>query len=262
MVRFARDDDFEFVKSTWKNIFDDPKKFVDWNFKKNYNPKNTIIAECGGIPVANMQLIPYTIVKNDKEHDTFYVSGVATLPKYRGKGLMHAMFDFCFKQMKERGIKFAFLLPADDSLRKMYEKLGFKTVSQKQVYTITPACNFSGFAEVKNINQEDIAALAKIYNTRMTAKALYAARDYRHWQLILDDLLNISGGEVWIGTDSYVILSPPRGEANRGGEVQEIMGEAPHGIKSAGTVPYAMIWSRDKADFTNDISCNYFNLLF
>ena len=70
--------------------------------------------------------IPFTARVFQKEHKAVYVYGVATLPEARGKGYMKEVF----KKMEdffEKEIDFYYLVPANETLFSMYEKLGYQT---------------------------------------------------------------------------------------------------------------------------------------
>ena len=101
MVRFAKDKDLPFLKEAWKVCFDDPQDFIDWNFENNFSYEDTLIAEVDGTPASNLQLMPHRIRLRDTDYAVNYVSGVATLPKFRNRGLVRELFAFAFEEMKK-----------------------------------------------------------------------------------------------------------------------------------------------------------------
>ena len=61
MVRFANEQDLNFLKHIWNVCFQDPDDFIAWNFEQNFSYHDTLIAEWDGTPAANLQLMPHRI---------------------------------------------------------------------------------------------------------------------------------------------------------------------------------------------------------
>ena len=80
MIRLAREDETNLIANMWDICFDDPQHFIEWNFSKNYSPKNTLVFEEDGTLCANLQLMPYKMSFCGQTVPVSYVSGVATLP--------------------------------------------------------------------------------------------------------------------------------------------------------------------------------------
>ena len=190
MVRFARDTDFDFVKKSWEECFDDPVEFVDWNFRENYCPENTIIAEADGNSASVMQLMPYKMMVGEKAADTRYVSGVATMPEYRGRGLVRELFDFGIPAMEDMECDVSILVPAVEG---MYEKFGYRKICKRYMYR---AENLGDLTLYNKITPELIGILERMYMKAMQEKSVYIMRDYEVWHKILTDLLYLSIGCV------------------------------------------------------------------
>ena len=214
MVRFANEADFDFVKGSWKRCFDDTEKFVDWNFAHNYSPGNTVIAECGGAPASVMQLMPYKLVLGGTELNARYISGVATLPEYRGRGLVRELFSFGLSTLKEMGCDIAILIPAVEG---MYEKFGYAKVCPR---TLRTAESLGGGEIIKSLDNNLIKVLDKIYKKNMRGCGAYIKRSKYDWERILTDLLEISGGCVVLGGDGYALAYPKE----NGFEIDELFG--------------------------------------
>lgn len=190
MVRFATDDDFYFVKNSWQTCFEDPQKFVNWNFKYNYLAKNTVIAEKDGLPASAMQLMPYTMYLGSFIVPVRYVSGVATMPEYRGRGLVRKMFGFALPEMYDRGAYVSILVPAVDG---MYEKFGYRIICERTSYFIKVLPDTE---RIEVYSPEIIDIIDAIYQKEMGNKAVYIKRGKSEWEKILTDLLSLSGGSV------------------------------------------------------------------
>ncbi len=216
MARFAREEDFDFVKKLWEVCFDDTPQFVEWNFDKNYSCINTIISDCDGEGASVMQLMPYKMMFGGKEFSVRYVSGVATLPKFRGRGLVRGLFEFGIPQMYDMGCDISILIPAVSG---MYEKLGYRTVCRREFYTAYALPNGK---VIKEYSKEIIPVLDKIYQNDMEGKSAHIKRCKWDWERILTDLLTLSGGAVVINDDIGYALCYPK---DSGYEVAEICGE-------------------------------------
>lgn len=216
MARFAREEDFDFVKKSWEVCFDDAPQFVEWNFDKNYSCINTIVSECDGEGASVMQLMPYQITLGGKELSVRYVSGVATLPKFRGRGLVRELFEFGIPQMYDMGCDISILIPAVSG---MYEKFGYRTVCRREFYI---ADKLPAGRVITQYSEEIIPILDKIYQGEMKDKAAFINRCKWDWERILTDLLTLSGGAVVINNDvGYALCYPKDG----GYEIAEICGE-------------------------------------
>ncbi len=76
--------------------------------------------------VSMLFLLGGRLIKDKKSYPVLYLYAAATLPEYRGNGLMAELIEKSKLEAKEKG---AFLLtkPASESLFGYYEKFGFKT---------------------------------------------------------------------------------------------------------------------------------------
>lgn len=207
MIRFADNNDFDFVKKSWAVCFDDPPEFVDWNFASNYSPNNTVIAENKGTPASVMQLMPYVMNISGMQLQTRYISGVATMPQHRGQELVRAMFDFALPQMYEMGALVSILIPAVSG---MYEKFGYRKIYERTFYSVTDT---DGFEIQRTPSAKLIEVLDKIYRKEMCRKSVFIARSQNDWERILTDLLVLSKGSVLLSrTDNlytgYALVYP------------------------------------------------------
>lgn len=215
MVRLAKDSDFDFAKNSWTVCFDDTPEFVDWNFDFNYCPENTVIAEYNGVPASVLQLIPYKINIGGSILNTCYISGVATMPEYRGKGLVRELFDFAVPHMKSLGYDISILIPAVNG---MYEKFGYRNACERVLYTANEVDNFKTYTLADN---QLIGFISTVYKKAMSEKSFYIERTQLNFRKILTDLLSLSKGKVLISDNGYA-FAYPKGEEY---EIWEICGD-------------------------------------
>lgn len=244
MVRFAKKEDLSFLKHAWKVCFDDPQAFIDWNFENNFAYSDTLIAECDGVPASNLQLMPHRIALRGHNYAINYVSGVATLPEFRNRGLVRELFTFAFEKMKQRHQPISLLVPFDYGF---YEKFGYKQCYQKvfRYADVLPEGEY-----ITTISSELIDALDQIYRREMEIRTGYALRTQKDWQKILEDLILLSHGQIWLSKEGYALITP----RNEGGfEAHEVLGNCPIAFTEE-TKPFAMARIVDAMQVLKDLA--------
>lgn len=113
--------DLSALTELWLCCFEESREAVDLFFKRNLSDTHGYLAEHENQPIAALYLIDCTLC-GKKAH---YLCGAATLPAYRGKGIMSALVEFALDDAKRRGDSFSALLPADDGLYRFYARLGY-----------------------------------------------------------------------------------------------------------------------------------------
>lgn len=230
MVRFAEKEDLSFLKNAWKVCFDDPQAFIDWNFAHNFSYADTLIAECEGVPASNLQLMPHRISLRGREYAVNYVSGVATLPEFRHRGLVRELFTFAFEEMQERRQPISLLVPFDYGF---YEKFGYRQCYEK---VFRYADVLPEGASITTLSSELIDTLDRIYCKEMECHTGFALRTKKDWQKILEDLLLLSKGQILLFEEGYALITP----CNEGGfEAHEVLGNCPIAFREE-PKPFAM----------------------
>lgn len=222
MVRFANEQDLNFLKHIWSVCFQDPDDFIAWNFEQNFSYHDTLIAEWDGTPAANLQLMPHRIRLRGHDYDINYVSGVATLPQYQRKGLIRELFAAAFPIMQKRNQPISLLIPFQYAF---YEKFGYKQCYEKTVRR-TEAVPAYGLLSHLDLNSALMERLDRLYRAAMQDRDGYVLRTRETWRRILVDLLYTSKGKVLFhqtegSDDGYALLTP---DPNKGWEVQEQFG--------------------------------------
>ncbi len=218
MVRFATERDMPFLKHAWKACFDDPDEFIDWNFSSNFSCEDTLIAECEGVPASNLQLMPHTIALRGRQYEINYVSGVATLPEFRNRGLVRELFHFSFQEMRKRKHPVSLLVPFN---YEFYEKFGYRKCYDK-VFRYTDMLPDRNYMTAESLSGEMIASLDCVYKKAMEHCTGYAIRSKTDWQKILEDLLCLSKGRILMEETGYALIAPnPEG----GWEIHEQCGQ-------------------------------------
>ena len=122
-IRLLRAEDREQAKVLWQNTFDDPPSFVDWFFENRYLPQWSAGAFEGEELVSVIHGTPMELTAGQGSFPALMTSGVGTVPRERGKGLMHDTMRFLQAHAESRGIHALFNHPQRPGA---YAHLGFR----------------------------------------------------------------------------------------------------------------------------------------
>ena len=113
------------LKRLWNLAFGDGEEFISLFFGTAYAPERCLyLTEDGQVTAAL-----YWLDCAYKGQKQAYLYAVATHPEHRGKGLCRKLMDMTHEALKEQGYHAALLRPADDGLRRMYRKMGYRTAT-------------------------------------------------------------------------------------------------------------------------------------
>jgi len=133
MIRQGKDTDKETLMRLWKLCFpQDSDSFIRSYFDKIYANDKTLVYIDDEQPVASFQMIPYRLKTGETLLWGGYISGAMTHPDYRKKGYMAQLLNMSFNEMIKKGYDYAFLIPQEEWLIKMYEKFGFRLCEPSQ----------------------------------------------------------------------------------------------------------------------------------
>ena len=136
-IRFPLESEYESLKALWQTAFDDTKESLDYFFENTASPDRILAVFDGDKPVSALYMLESEILIKEKAYSSYYIYAVCTHPEYRGRGLMKALFEELFKVAESRGIDYLFLVPEEDYLFNIYEKLGFRkgfSYSERLIY--------------------------------------------------------------------------------------------------------------------------------
>lgn len=98
------------VKELWQLCFHDDERFVNLLFDNLYRDENTVCFEKGGEVTTALQMLPYRMSFGETSLDVSYISGAATRPEYRNRGLMGRLLKESFEIMRSRNIPLSALI--------------------------------------------------------------------------------------------------------------------------------------------------------
>lgn len=110
----------EELKLLWETVFGDPRSVTDSFFENAFFADGCFYECADGKTVSALYLLPVTF--GDKKG--FYLYAAATLPAYRGRGMMGALLKEALQYAKSVA-DFVYLCPAEKSLYDYYRRYGF-----------------------------------------------------------------------------------------------------------------------------------------
>jgi len=109
------------LKQIWKETFHDTDHFINWYFSERFFPELSACAEENGSIVSVCHVLPAKQYLRDRILPCGLLNGVATLPEYRGKGLMKQLIRFLYPLLSDQGI---YLMPNTPAAFAIYEPCG------------------------------------------------------------------------------------------------------------------------------------------
>lgn len=113
--------DREQIREIWKTCFGDDEEYIDFYLTNRMTKENMLVIHRNGKPVSMASFLPVEYCHDEMYSDARYVYAVATLPEYRRQGLAKQILQFAMDKFEAPLI----LAPAEESLCRYYEKMGF-----------------------------------------------------------------------------------------------------------------------------------------
>ncbi len=125
-VGTAQKEDYPELIALFERVFGDSRKAVNNFFETAVTEENVICVRCGKKIISMLYIIDCSIHFSGVFYKSAYIYAVATLEEYRSMGCMRLAFEFLEDLAEERGYSYLTLVPEEEKLFKMYEKLGFE----------------------------------------------------------------------------------------------------------------------------------------
>ena len=110
----------------WNKVFGDDEEYIKLFFKEAYFDGECFAEISEEKVVSAFYLLKCSIKYQGKIYRGRYLYAAATLPEYRGLGLMGKLIKEAQDYIKSEGLDFIALVPAGDSLYDYYGKFGYK----------------------------------------------------------------------------------------------------------------------------------------
>jgi len=150
-------------KTLWKTVFtEDSDAFVDEYYRgiiseTSENKIFAIVDDIDASVAAMLHLNPYRLLLCGKPVKSLYIVGVATHPKYRGKGFMKSLMNKAIMYAEDIGAPFIYLTAENEAL---YTPFGFITAG-KQFEIDTDENNlaeFTAYIEANKTHAEELSS--------------------------------------------------------------------------------------------------------
>lgn len=165
----------------WRFIFEDSEPFTRWFFEKRFCPEHSFAAFDEDRMIAMTLGRPTRIAAEGTTFGALLISGVSTLPAYRGQGLMHTLVSAQIAQAKESGFSCCYLHPVSESL---YASLGFRNGTDALLIESDPERRQQRFSIRAG---ENLPAMRRIYDTLLQTHDGMQIRDDEEIRLLLQD---------------------------------------------------------------------------
>ena len=192
------------VKELWQLCFHDDERFVNLLFDNLYRDENTVCFEKGGEVTTALQMLPYRMSFGETSLDVSYISGAATRPEYRNRGLMGRLLKESFEIMRSRNIPLSALIPAESWLYDYYASKGYASVFFRQELNFSSAHRFYGDGYHRVAMSMD--ELYRFFDEQMRRRSCCIQHGREDFNVICDDIY-LDGGDVVALADSQNRLS-------------------------------------------------------
>lgn len=186
--------DGEQIKKIWETCFGDEEDYICFYLEHRMTEENMLIICEDGKAVSMASFLPVKYLCQGEYQDARYVYAVATLPEYRRRGLAGKLLLFAKEKYKEPLI----LAPAEESLIRYYEEMGFKKAFPESRHKLEAGVTA---LEVKERDQllclEPVTAAEYVMiRDRKCAKEGYVRWDEAAIQYAMDITAGCGGGTV------------------------------------------------------------------
>lgn len=110
------------LRHLWQEAFQDDDGFLDLFYTSGFSPDRCRCATLDGKLAAAL----YWFDCSFQGHHLAYLYGIATAKAFRGKGVCSALMENTHAHLKYLGYDGVILVPADEDLFRMYEKMGYE----------------------------------------------------------------------------------------------------------------------------------------
>lgn len=144
------------LRKLWQDTFEDDDGFLDAFYKIAFAPDRCRCVSVDGKPVAALYWFDCQL----EGKPVAYVYAVATAEAHRGKGYCRALMENLHSHLAYLGYAGAVLVPATESLFKMYESYGYRSCSMASEVTCAAA---EQPASLRAIDAQEFCRLRRQY---------------------------------------------------------------------------------------------------
>ncbi|NMB29825.1 MAG: GNAT family N-acetyltransferase [Clostridiales bacterium] len=203
IIRQATEADLYSIKNIWRISFGDSDKFIEFHFNYADDLSDTFLVENNKEVIAMVSVLPAEL-SLDKKYEVGYIYAAATMPEFRGRGIMGRLLTYCENHaIKEDYVALA-LVPSSLSLFDFYSMHGYeKTFYHNNIS--------KKYEQINNIQGPDVikrCGIKEYIKSRNSIKNRYA---FLRLNAFYDELslleLEFSGYQTYnINSNAYAII--------------------------------------------------------
>jgi len=144
------------LKKLWQEAFGDTDAFWEQFYTHGFAPDRCRCMSLDGKPVAALYWFDCLL----EGRPVAYLYGIATAKRHRGKGLCRALLENTHTHLKYLGYAGEILVPAQEELFPMYEKMGYTHTVSIQEYSVAAG---QEKAELRPIGPEEFCRLRQTF---------------------------------------------------------------------------------------------------
>jgi predicted acetyltransferase len=195
MITFAKETQKQDIIYLWQTSFpEDSQEFVEMYFSRKYKKENTLVYTLDNKIVSCLQMLPYTITFYNHVCKFSYISGAATLPNYKNKGIMSKLLSHSFIEMKNSGDIFTVLIPQKAWLINFYQKYGYTPCFEHSLIPVSLEKNC--FLDIFSVLKLDNIHLKEAYNyyyNHCKKQNMFVLKNFDNFTVIWEELTLFSG---------------------------------------------------------------------
>jgi len=185
------------LKALWQTVFGDSTAYIDLFFRHLYKQANAVTEQQDGRIVSALHLVETELFVEGDPRKAAYLCGAATLPEYRGQGIMGRLIERAKVQAKAGGAETIVLIPAQQSLFDYYARHGFLPLYQVEH---KPYSLGDGGEEIRFSPATNPQLARKLYNETFQAKPYALCKSERIFTFIFEEA-QLMGHQIdWIGS--------------------------------------------------------------
>ena len=191
------------LKKIWKETFHDTDRFIDWYFAERFFPDHSACAEENGRIVSVCHILPAKQYLRGKVLPCGLLNGVATLPEYRGRGLMKDVIRFLYPLLSDQGI---YLMPNTPAAFAIYEPCGHYPATDAVMIDCAENRSMPQGVTVHPLDESIADKLYAIYGANAPRYSGMIARSKEEFLRKMSEYI-VDNAEVLLHADGYAILA-------------------------------------------------------
>ena len=214
MIDFATEKDYPEIIPVWQSGFDDDAEDVAEFLAGTSGFCDRLVWREGEKIVAEMNILRCDLSVEGKKESAAYFYALATLPEYRGRGIMSSMIRFVLDKYAADGIGYAMIVPAEEGLVGYYQRFGFEPICSAKIADISSESIFDFPAQTTRLSPD---RLKELRDKRMGNNAAFSV-EYIEFALRFCEMTAVEfdgGYAVFEHSDGCVRVIEFDGEVNR-----------------------------------------------